>query len=202
MIDSAAIAEALQLIARQTAAASDELCRADGAVGDGDLGLTVANGFTEANLLTLPDDVGIALLEIAKAFQRVSSSSYGTLLATGLITVAKQLKGRTQISPEEISSLISAACEGMMARGKAKLGDKTVVDSLEAVAAAVNGKGPDQMLDAAIQAADQTIEKYRNRPSKLGRARMFGEKSIGLVDPGQLALLRILEGLTRQTSAQ
>src|SRR4051812_48077742 len=91
MIDTAALAASLQRIAVGAATAAAELNSADGQLGDGDLGITVSKGFAEAAAMTLPADVGMALLECAKAFQRVSSSSYGTLVATGFMAAAKAL---------------------------------------------------------------------------------------------------------------
>lgn len=199
MIDSKAISEALKRVASHTAAASEELCAADGALGDGDLGITVSKGFAEAAAAKLPDDVGMALFEVAKAFQRVSSSSYGTLLATGFMAAAKLEKGRSHIEPEKISTLVATARDAMMARGRGKLGDKTVLDILDAIANSIEGKPYNEMLDVAVDAAEETVEYYRNQPNKIGRARMFGGRSIGLVDPGQLALLRIVEALRAGT---
>lgn len=195
MIDSTTITAALKSVAATTLTASDELCAADGALGDGDLGITVSKGFGEAAQAALPEDIGLALLEIAKAFQRVSSSSYGTLLATGFMAAAKLTKGTSTIEPAALPALIVAARDAMMSRGKGQLGDKTVLDSLDAVAKAIDSASASAMVDKAIAAASDTLEDYRQKPNKLGRARMFGDKSIGLLDPGQLAFLRIVEGL-------
>ncbi|PLP56525.1 phosphatase [Mesorhizobium loti] len=195
MIDSKMLLSALQRIATAATAASAELCATDGALGDGDLGITVSEGFAEAANATLPDDFGLALLEVAKAFQRVSSSSYGTLVATGFMAAAKVTKGRTGIEPGEIPALIAAARDAMMARGKGTLGDKTVLDSLDAIVKAIDGAASSTMIEKAVEAARDTVETFKTQPNKLGRARMFADKSIGLADPGQLALQRILEGL-------
>ncbi|EIM76562.1 PTS-dependent dihydroxyacetone kinase [Nitratireductor aquibiodomus RA22] len=195
MISSKTLSAALARIASHTEAASEELCSADGALGDGDLGITVSKGFAEAAATDLPEDIGMALLAIAKAFQRVSSSSYGTLLATGFMAAAKMEKGKTKIDPAGIPGLVAAARDAMMARGKGHLGDKTVLDSLDAVANALDHAPLEEMINVAIAAAAETAEQYRGKPNKLGRARMFGERSIGLLDPGQLAFLRIVEAL-------
>lgn len=195
MITSVDIAAALQQVAARVQSSADELCRADGELGDGDLGITVANGFAEAAKAELPADVGLALLEVAKAFQRVSSSSYGTLVATGFMSAAKVLKGSEQLDPAQIPALVAGACDAMMARGKGNLGDKTVLDSLDAMAAALAGVAPAEMAATAARSAAATVETFRTRPNLLGRARMFGDRSVGLVDPGQLALQRIVEGL-------
>lgn len=194
-IDSTMLSAALARVAATTADASAELCAADGALGDGDLGITVSKGFSEAAAAALPQDFGMALLEIAKAFQRVSASSYGTLVATAFMAAAKATKGKSSIEAAEIPGLVVAARDAMMARGKGSLGDKTVLDSLDALAMAIDGASPETMIGKAVTAARDTVEEYKTKPNKLGRARMFGEKSVGLVDPGQLALLRIVEGL-------
>ena len=194
-IDGEALKAALGCVARHVEAAKAELCEADGALGDGDLGITVARGFAEAAAADLPGDVGLAFLEISKAFQRVSSSSYGTLVATAFMSAAKACKGRTGIAGSEIAELVAGARDAMMARGKGALGDKTVLDSLDAAARALEGADGPAMLEAAVAAASRTVDQFRDKPNRLGRARMFGERSIGLADPGQLAFLRIVEGL-------
>ena len=73
---------ALTRVAAAMQAGAAQLNAADGALGDGDLGITVSRGFAEAAAAELPDDLGFAFMECAMAMQRVSSSSYGTLLAT------------------------------------------------------------------------------------------------------------------------
>lgn len=192
-IDSATIKKALERIAEGTAAAAGELNAADGQLGDGDLGITVSKGFAEAAAADLPADVGLALLECAKAFQRVSSSSYGTLVATGFMAAAKGAKGSETLDAAAIPALVAAARDAMIARGKGELGAKSVLDSLDGCARAIEGAGPDEMAGRAVQAARDTIEAFKGRPCRLGRARMFAERSAQLDDPGQLAFLRIVE---------
>ena len=78
----------------------------------------------------------MALLRCAQAFTGVSASTYGTLVATGLMAAAKSTKGRTAVPWTEIPGLLGAALAAMTARGKGQLGDKTVLDALEAARAA------------------------------------------------------------------
>jgi dihydroxyacetone kinase-like protein len=177
-------------------AAQDELNGLDGQLGDGDLGITVATGWKEVANETLPDDVGMAFLAASKAFQRVSSSSYGTLTATALMAAAKKTKGRTDVPWSEVPALVAAARDAMMERGKGSLGDKSVLDVLDAVAKAIDGMDdPAAMRAAAVAAADGAMAEFRDKPNRLGRARMFGEKTIGMDDPGMRALQRLLAGL-------
>ena len=84
----------------------------------------------------------------------------------------------------------------MRSRGKAELGDKTVLDALEAAAQATAGKDdPHEILAAARQSVREAMERFRPRQAKVGRARIFGEKSAGLDDPDMLAFLRMLDAL-------
>ena len=182
------------------AAHADELNSVDGKLGDGDLGITMQRGTGACADIAdeLPDDVGMALLACAKAFTKVSASSYGTLLATGLMSAAKTCKGRDDVGWGEMSDLLGGALDKMMARGKGNLGDKTVLDTLEAMRVATAGSNdPKALLSLAKSAISATMDDYSGKPSKLGRARMYGDKSIGLDDPGMLALRRVVDGLSQ-----
>lgn len=185
-------------IAKAAQSAASELNTADGQLGDGDLGITVSKGWKaiEAGAAKWPSDVGMAFMECAKAFQAVSSSSYGTLTATAFMAAAKACKGRTSVPFSDCASLVAAARDAMMARGKGALGDKTVLDMLDAIAKAAQGlEEPAALKAAALQASASALAAFKSKPNKLGRARMFGDKSIGLDDPGMLALRRVIEAL-------
>jgi dihydroxyacetone kinase-like protein len=175
---------------------------ADGQLGDGDLGITVSKAWQEiaAKADALPNDVGQAFLECARIFQRVSSSSYGTLSATGFMAAAKACKGKTLVPWSDISALVAAARDAIMARGNGQLGDKTVLDGLDAIAGATSGiSEPADLMSRADAACDECLDRFRSLPNKLGRARMFAEKSKGLDDPGMLALRRVLDGILGKT---
>ena len=176
----------------------EALNAADGALGDGDLGITLKRGMelvTEA-ADNLPDDIGQALLQCAQAFTKSSGSSYGTLMATGLMSMAKELKGETSVAASRVSGLTAMARDAMQARGKAELGGKTVLDSLDAIASATADKHKaDEVASAAAQAVDDALDTFRDRQATIGRARMFGEKTIGMDDPGMLAMQTIVKAL-------
>lgn len=166
----------------------DRLNAADAALGDGDLGVTMTRGMRANSAMKddLPDDIGMMLFQCAQAFTKSSGSSYGTLMATGLMSAAKTLRGQEQISRADIPDLIAAARDKMQARGKAELGGKTVLDSLDYVAHAT--AGADDMAAAAAKAVDTALDDFRDKPATVGRARIFGEKSVGMDDPGMLAM--------------
>jgi dihydroxyacetone kinase-like protein len=84
----------------------------------------------------------------------------------------------------------------MSDRGKGQLGDKTVLDALNAVRLATEGLDePAAQVKAAIQAVDQTMADFRGHPFRRGRARIFGDKGLELDDPGMVALKRIIQSL-------
>src|SRR5690606_29605487 len=102
-----------------------------------------------------------------------TGSSLGTLLATALLTIARETKGQAEIDPAALSDLVGKARDAMMARGGAKLGDKTVLDSMDAAAQALAGAtNPAQ---AVAKAAEEALTAFRDKPNRIGRARMFGD---------------------------
>lgn len=173
----------------------DLLNSADGALGDGDLGITMTRGMKaiSENAQNLPDDLGMALLQCAQAFTKTSGSSYGTLLATGLMAIAKTIKGETEIPASRVAELVGLARDKMQARGKAELGGKTVLDSLDAVAKATLGST--NAANDAADAVDEALVEFKDKKATIGRARIFAEKSVGLDDPGMLAMNRIVKAL-------
>jgi phosphoenolpyruvate---glycerone phosphotransferase subunit DhaL len=202
-IDREALGPAIERLRAAMEREADRLNAADGALGDGDLGVTMTRGMALVAEAApeLPEDVGQALMRCAQAFVRSSGSSYGTLVATGLMAMAKAAKGRTSLEPGELSGLVGAARDAMAARGKAELGGKTVLDSLDAVAAALDGvTEPAAAAAAAPRAARAALEAFRDRPATVGRARIFAERSRGLDDPGMLAMALIVEALAAQNS--
>lgn len=195
MIDRAALLAAIERLQAGMRAEADRLNAADGALGDGDLGVTMTRGMDLVAEIApdLPADLGQALLRCAQSFTRSSGSSYGTLVATGLMAVAKEVKGREAIPASEVSRLIAVARDAMMVRGKAELGGKTVLDSLDAMSRASAGlDDPQAVAQAVREAADTALETFRSKPATVGRARIFGAKSAGLDDPGMLAMSRIV----------
>lgn len=173
----------------------DMLNTADGALGDGDLGVTMTRGMRAISAMKdeLPDDIGMALLQCAQAFTKSSGSSYGTLMATGLMSAAKTLRGQESFEAAAIPDLIAGARDRMQERGKAELGGKTVLDSLDYVARAT--AGADDMAGAAAQAVDDALDDFRGKKATIGRARIFGEKSVGMDDPGMLAMQSVVKAV-------
>ena len=181
---------------------ADDLNARDGALGDGDLGVTLSRS-VELFSATPPsgDDLGTVLLGYAKLLTGTVGSTYGTLMATGLMAAAKLTKGRNAVPWSEVSSLLGAATAAMAARGKSQLGDKTVLDVMEAARQATEGTAdPGQLAPAVVAAVKNTIAEFRGRPFRQGRARIWGEKGLDLEDPGMMAFLYMVESLLPHAS--
>jgi phosphoenolpyruvate---glycerone phosphotransferase subunit DhaL len=198
MVTVADIRDAISRVQRQMRQSAEDLSARDGQLGDGDLGITLEKAFNRLAEIapTLPDDLGRAFAAAAAAISKVSSSSFGTLLATGLLAAAKQTLGKSEIPTTAVPDLLRAACQKMSERGSAALGDKTVLDTIDAAARALDSH-PEDSVSAVITAVDETLALFRDRECKIGRARIFADRSVGLDDPGMVAF-RVMVGALKR----
>lgn len=193
------VQRAIQNIRAELELSHDTLTVMDAKVGDGDLGITLLKAFRQLDQdkSTFPQDLGLAFVQAAGSVAKVSSSSFGTLLATGLMAAGKQLRGEVAVPWSALSGLLDAATEAMSRRGKAHLGDKTVLDALAAASIATKGHTDPQALHAAAtDGVDRALAVFRGQPSRIGRARIFGDATIGLDDPGMVAFKIMLTALS------
>lgn len=179
---------------------ADELRDLDAALGDGDLGITVASGCQAVReaLAGLTDDASPAqvLTTAAAAFARANPSTMAALVGGALLAAARGLGDREDVDRAAAIAIGRAAAESIATRGKAQLGDKTVLDALVPSLDAME-VAPDAPLAVGIEAARRAVEETRTLQSMRGRAAWMGERSKGLQDPGATAFLRFLEGLDR-----
>jgi dihydroxyacetone kinase-like protein len=185
----------LERCADRLEAAAEELNELDGRLGDGDLGATLQKCArnVRAALPTMTDDLGQVFKTCAMACTKASGSSFGTLLAVAFLTVAKSTQGRTEMAWTELSPLLAGVVEALSARGGASLGDKTVLDTLDATGKSIEGiDDPADQHRLATEAVEATITEFRGKPNKIGRARMFADRSIGMDDPGMIAFRHLV----------
>ncbi|MBO9127721.1 dihydroxyacetone kinase subunit L [Rhizobium sp. 16-488-2a] len=174
-----------------------ELNDADSKLGDGDTGVMltrVLNKFAETEFAGC--DLGNALQTLARAAAAATGSSLGTLFATALLTIGRMTKGNETAQWDELAGWLKAALEAMIQRGGASLGDKTVLDAMDGVAKAIEGLDSARAISKASSvAANRVLDDFRSKPCKIGRARMFAEKSVGIDDPGMLGFVRLIDAL-------
>lgn len=177
---------------------SPQLCELDGQLGDGDLGITLTKAFNRLDEVApeLPEDLGRAISASAQAISKVSSSSFGTLMAVACLAVSKKLAGRTEVPWTEIPDLLYVARDTISMRGKAQLGQKTVIDAIDSAARSMQSlSDPKAMIEAALSGVRETIAAVRSKPAEIGRARIFAVRSAGLDDPGMKAFEGMLAAL-------
>ena len=175
-----------------------ELNDADAKLGDGDTGGMLARVINaiDGAAIASQDDVGACFSAYARAATTATGSSLGTLFATALMTFARETKGKPAVPVVELGRLLGLARDAMMARGGANLGDKTVLDAIDAAAQALEGvSDPAEAKAKAVKAAAGVLTEFRGKPNKIGRARMFADQTIGLDDPGMLAFAKLCEAI-------
>ena len=125
----------------------------------------------------------------SQAFVKKSGSSFGTLIAFSFMNISKNLKGRTECNHEDIIGIFETALKTILERGKAKLGDKTIADSLDLIIKKL--KDNSNYSEVFKSATKQALEDFKGKKILIGRARMFEDKTKDLDDPGMLALNKL-----------
>ena len=177
------------------------LIELDSVVGDGDLGLTMSDGFKAAyDAIYESDekDCGKILYSAGKAMSTAVPSTMGTLMASGLMEAGKALKGKENLQNTDIVVLFENYALGVQKRGKAKVGEKTFLDGIypaveslkESINSNINIK---QMSKLAYEASKQGFESTTNMVAVHGRAATRGENSRTLKDPGACVAMFIMK---------
>lgn len=185
----------------ETAVAQEEYFgQLDAVVGDGDLGYSLARGF-ERVLEQWSEfdrtDPGVFIMKVAQAISARIGGTSGPIWGTAFLRAGGKLKGR-EIGPADVIEALRAAVVGIQARGQAELGEKTLLDALvpaiDTLESELNGgAGPDAALTAMARTAMESAEATKPMQARRGRASYTGERSIGSVDAGAMALAVIID---------
>jgi dihydroxyacetone kinase-like protein len=173
----------------------EKLIRLDGAVGDGDLGLTMEKAFTtavEEAGRNEDSDAGKLLMKIGMAIARAAPSTMGTLVATGFLAGGKAVSGLSSLGLKEMAVFFDAFVSGIMQRGKSKPGEKTLIDVFYPAAqalkeAAETGLSLPEGFRRCRQAAAEGLIRSRDMIAQHGRVAYYQEQSKGKQDPGAVA---------------
>ena len=179
----------------------DEFNAADGKIGDGDLGITILNGLEEINknIDKFKDDLSINFMLCSQAFVKKSGSSFGTLIAFAFMNISKNLKGKNRCDNEDIINMINIAMETIQERGKTKLGDKTILDSLSFILNNLKtNKNNVNYPELFKSSTKEALNAFKGKKILIGRARMFEDKTKEFDDPGMFALSKLSEGFLKK----
>jgi dihydroxyacetone kinase-like protein len=181
----------------------------DAVVGDGDFGYSMARGF-EIVLSGWDEfdrtDISTFLKKIAVTITSRIGGTSGPIWGTGFLRAATTAAGEDSLDADRIVAMLRAAIEGIKARGGAELGDKTLLDALIPATDAIEerakaGSPASETLRAAAESGRSAAEATRPMLAKKGRAAYTGERSVGTLDAGAVAVAVLLEALSEQYSA-
>ena len=186
----------------------EELCEMDAKLGDGDLGLTMSKGYAALPGLMREEaagaggDVGKMLMKAGMKMSSLVPSTMGFLMSTGVMEGGKALKGKSEMGPQELAQYLTAFAAGIQKRGKCQLGERTILDAVDAgakKAAEAAGAGKDMagVIEAACEGAAEGVEATKQMTPKYGKAAVFAAKAIGTPDQGATAGMYMIQGLKR-----
>ncbi len=180
----------------------------DAAIGDGDHGITMRVGFNaiHSRVSGLPDTAGIdaVLREAGMAFMGATGGAIGVLFGKMLMAAGAALKGHPEIAPAEFKVLLDSMEAALAAAGKAKPGDKTMLDPVHAANQAVLELGNSRpelavLLTNASEAARKAAESTARMPARAGRASRLGDRALGHPDPGAVSFSIVLGAMAEWT---
>jgi len=191
----------LKAVASDMKSHTDELKELDAKAGDGDLGVTIelaGKGMADYLVSTQETDPGKLLAQCGLNINKVSPSTFGTILASAFMGGGKAVTGKNSLGLPELGLAGEGAIENVKKRGKAEAGDKTMLDTLipavEALKqAAGQGSGLQAVIDATVLAAETGMKSTVGMKAKFGRAQWFQDGSIGIQDGGATAMYYIIK---------
>lgn len=175
----------------------DTLIALDSRNGDGDLGISMSEGFRAAYeaAASAEGNIGRLLKEAAFSLNESAPSSLGTIMTMILMTMASRLSGMDEVSMEQFGEAIKAGLEKVMERTGSAPGEKTILDALIPAAETLSGGGS---LKEAAAAAAAGAESTKDMLPVHGRAAYYGEKGLGLIDGGAVAGKLMIEALENE----
>lgn len=204
MIAISEIKKGILSIAKEMTDNRDYLVELDQRNGDGDLGISMSEGFNalvEVLNKTEETDLGKVFRDLSKTFNESAPSSLGTILSFGLMGIAKELKGKTEVSRQEFSVALEKGLDNILDKTGSKVGEKTIIDSLSPGIESLLSSGSEEDKAAfqnAYEASKAGAEKTKEMMAVHGRAAYYGEKSLGLVDGGAVVGTLIFKGMATE----
>lgn len=176
------------------------LTELDSAIGDADHGINMARGFTAAKKAlgeNPPEDIGAALKAVSMTLIKTVGGASGPLFGTFFLKAATTATGQSEIDTDGVEALFEEGINGIKQRGKAEVGDKTMIDAWEPALAALKerhaaGATVKEMLDAAVTAAEKGRDATIPLVARKGRASYLGDRSKDHQDPGATSAVLML----------
>ncbi|PMB28857.1 dihydroxyacetone kinase subunit DhaL [Fischerella thermalis] len=203
MVTKEQILQWLQTFAIVVEENKDYLTELDAAIGDADHGINMERGFKKVvtQLPTVTDkDIASILKMVSMTLISTVGGASGPLYGTLFLRASAVVADKQELSDQDMLAILQAGLDGVVGRGKAQLGDKTMVDALspavtvfgQAVAA---GENILSAMQKAVAAAEKGMQDTTPMQAKKGRASYLGERSVGHQDPGATSVYLMLQSL-------
>lgn len=207
-VGPAELAEMISAVAGHVGDHREQLNRLDANLGDGDHGTSISTAFglavEQIAALDQPQPWEI-WLATAKALMNGMGGASGALFGTFFLKGVGSVRGRHSLDNSDITAMLGAGLEGVKSRGKAQVGDKTMVDALDpAVEAYAAGDDFTSAWSAASEAAWAGAQSTTDMIARQGRAKYLGERGIGHQDAGATTIALMFEAIQDwwETAAQ
>lgn len=180
------------------------LSEVDGAIGDGDHGINMSKGFTQCGAQLAkhgaPPPLPVALADLSTALMEGIGGSMGPLYGTFFLSMSDAFAAHAVLDKTVFLAALDAGIASVREIGDAKVGDKTLIDTLvpasDAYAAALHaGQSFGDCLHAMVAAAESGMHSTRGMRARVGRASRLGERSIGVLDAGACSCFLILRSM-------
>ena len=181
----------------------------DSAIGDGDHGITMRLGFQavreKVNGLAESADMDGILRGAGFAFMGAAGGAIGVLLGKMLMAAGASLKGKQEMGAAEFRDLLGSMEAALVAAGKVKPGDKTLLDAVHGANQALTAGLPQDLVGALKKAAEGArlgAESTAQMPARVGRSSRLGDRALGHPDPGATSFYLILRSMGEFVEAQ
>lgn len=201
ILDKAYFIEVVEKIAALIEEKRDYLTELDAAIGDADHGFNMSIGFREVTK-KMPEwndkDIKFFFRKVGMALLSKVGGAAGPLYGSFFMKFGEPAEGKEKVTLEELFHMFESGVEAVEKRGKAVIGEKTMIDALRpAVIAFKEAMGqqlkPREVMEAFVQAAKEGAESTIPMVAKKGRAMRLGERAIGHLDPGAVSSSMMLE---------
>ena len=201
MVTTAQVIQILEKMAQVIQENKDYLTELDMPIGDSDHGINLARGFqaVTAKLPTIADkDIGTILKTVGMTLVSTVGGASGPLYGTDFLRAAGKAAGKSILELNDFLDMMDAAIEGVKMRGKATVGEQTMLDAMVPALEAMKAAAPAQALAAGLVAAQEGMKATIPMVATKGRASYLGERSIGHQDPGATSFTLLLGVIAQQ----
>ena len=203
MFDYAFMKRFLLALANKIMTEKDHLNKLDAACGDGDFGIGMYLGFKSVQKAVeeqTTEDISALLSRTGSAVLSSVGGASGPVFGTFFAEMGKKAKGKSDIQLGDLATMLEGSLEGICLRGRAKVGDKTLVDALEPAVKSLRESVSHKTellpaLQATVEASKCGCESTADLVAKHGKAKYLGEQAVGHIDPGAYVVQIIFETL-------